>query len=111
MIRRAMVAKLKPGAFPEYIRMHENLWPELAAAIAECGIKKMVSFEDEPYLFLYAELENEDAYDRLAKMEVWKRWGETQPSLVELDANGNPQVKWIRQIWNFDARGRFDGQP
>jgi hypothetical protein len=55
MIRHAFTMKLRPGAFAEYKRLHDNLWPELFAEIERSGVATMTIFESDPDLFLFSE--------------------------------------------------------
>src|SRR5262245_51481873 len=48
--------RLKPGAVAEYRRRHEELWPDLAAALREAGIYDYSIFLDEETLHLFAVL-------------------------------------------------------
>jgi L-rhamnose mutarotase len=50
---------LKPGALPTSTDQHDHLWPELAAEIRACGIKKIATLEDDPYLFVCSEVQDE----------------------------------------------------
>ena len=52
-------------AWPSTRSWHDNIWPELVAEIEESGIAKMTIFENDPVLFLYSEIADEDAWDRL----------------------------------------------
>lgn len=103
MTHQAFLMRLKPGALAEYTRHHDELWPELAAKIRECGIRKITTFEDDPYLFLYSEVEDASAWDRLWDSDIHKRWGEVMEPLMEYGEDGKVKAKFIRQIFNFDA--------
>ena len=103
MIRQAFMMKLKPGALAEYTRQHDALWPELAAKIRECGITTIATFEDDPYLFLFSEIEDDGAWARLWDTDVHKKWGEVMEPLMEFGADGKVQATFMRQVFNFDA--------
>jgi L-rhamnose mutarotase len=103
MIRTAVVLTLKPGALEEYKRHHDNLWPELAAAIRESGIRQITTFQHGQTLFLYSEVEDDGAWDRLWETEVHKRWAEVMAPLLEMGADGKVQGAFPPRIFNFDA--------
>lgn len=103
MIRQAFVMKLKPGALAEYTRQHDQLWPELATEIRACGIKKIATFEDDPYLFLYSEVEDDGAWARLWDTEIHRKWGEVMEPLMEYGADGKVSARFVKQVFNFDA--------
>ena len=68
MIRRAFTMRLQPGKLAEYKHFHDNVWPELVAEIERSGIATMTIFENDPVLFLYSEIVDESAWDKL-----WRR--------------------------------------
>ncbi len=85
MIRRAFTLKLKPGALPEYKRHHDNIWPDLVAAIESAGIARIHSFRtdgDSPQLFLYSEITDEGAWDRFWSSEPYSRWSKIMEPLM-----------------------------
>lgn len=102
-MRQAFVMRLKPGALAEYTRHHDELWPELAAEIRTCGITKIATFEADPMLFLYSEVEDAGAWDRLWDTEVHKRWGEVMEPLMEFGDDGKVKASFMRQVFDFDA--------
>jgi L-rhamnose mutarotase len=105
MIQQAFVMKLKPGALEEYVKRHDEIWPELTAEIKKCGISKIASFEDDPYVFLYSEVEDEGAWDRLWESEIHVKWAESFEPLMEFKDDGKVDAKFVSQIFKFDASG------
>jgi L-rhamnose mutarotase len=103
MLRQAFVMKLKPGALVEYTSQHDHLWAELAAEIRACGIKKIATFEDDPFLFLYSEVEDDGAWARLWDTEIHRKWGEVMEPLMEYGADGKVAARFIKQVFDFDA--------
>ena len=106
MIRQGLLLRLKPKALAEYKRHHDEIpkkWPELAAKIKECGIKNIRTFEADPFLFLYAEVEDENSFPRLWDTEIHKKWAKVMDPLIELDAQGKPDARFLKQIFNFEA--------
>jgi L-rhamnose mutarotase len=102
MVRQAFVMKLKPGALAEYTRHHDQLWPELADAIRACGIQKIATFADDPYLFLYSEVEDVGAWARLWDTEIHRKWGEIMEPLMEYGTDGKVKARFVQQVFNFD---------
>jgi L-rhamnose mutarotase len=103
MIRQAFVMKLKPGALAEYTRRHDELWPALAAKIRECGIRTIATFEDDSLLFLFSEVDDPEAWNRLWDSDIHKKWGEVMEPLLEFGEDGKVKAKFVRQIFNFEA--------
>ncbi len=106
MIRQALVLKLKSGKLEEYIYHHDRIpteWPKLHAAIKESGIHCIRTFAAEPVLFLYAEVEDADAFPRLWDSEAHKEWAKVMDPLIELNAEMVPDARFITQIFNLET--------
>ena len=58
--RYGMVIGLKDDKVDEYLKLHENVWPEVDAMIGRCNIRNMTIFirrlpDGKHYLFMYFE--------------------------------------------------------
>ena len=76
MIRRAFTMRLQSGKLGEYKHFHDNVWPELVAEIEKSGIASMTIFENDPILFLYSEITDESAWDKLWHTKIYDKWSE-----------------------------------
>lgn len=101
MTRHAFTMKLRPGAFAEYKRLHDNLWPDLFAEIERSGIATMTIFESDPDLFLFSEIVDEEAWTKLWASEVHQRWSEALRPLFVLKADGTPDVGELKEIFHI----------
>jgi L-rhamnose mutarotase len=107
MIRRAFTMKLKPGAAEEYIRRHDSIpaeWQDLVAEIRASGIAQMTIFRNGLDMFLYSEISDEAAWDKLWNSEVHRRWAELMEPLLHLDENGVVQAGELTEIFYLDTR-------
>jgi L-rhamnose mutarotase len=70
MQRMGSVLGIKPEAIAEYKRIHADVWPEVLATIAACGIRNYTIFLKEPenLLFAYFEYYGSDFAADSAKM-------------------------------------------
>ncbi|WP_442579523.1 L-rhamnose mutarotase [Mesorhizobium sp. ASY16-5R] len=70
MQRMGSILGIKPEAIAEYKRIHADVWPEVLATIAACGIKNYTIFLKEPenLLFAYFEYHGTDFAADSAKM-------------------------------------------
>jgi L-rhamnose mutarotase len=70
MQRMGSVLGIKPEAIAEYKRIHADVWPEVLATIAACGIRNYTIFLREPenLLFAYFEYHGTDFAADSAKM-------------------------------------------
>jgi L-rhamnose mutarotase len=111
MIRRAFTMRLKPGGLAEYRRNHDNIWPELVAQIEKDGIAQITIFEKDPVLFLYSEIRDEEAWDRLWHSEIHDKWGEIMNPLMEFNDEGIVDSSQVNEVFHLEtgAKDRGDG--
>ena len=67
--------KLRPGCREEYIKRHDEIWPEMKTMMAEAGIHNYTIWLDGEDLFEYMEVDDPEAMIAVLKnSEVKKRW-------------------------------------
>jgi L-rhamnose mutarotase len=103
MIRRAFTMQLKPGALAEYKNYHDQIWPELVKQIEESGIASMTIFENDPALFLYSEIYDEEAWDKLWHTEVHDRWSELMNPLMKFRDDGIVESTEVREVFHLET--------
>jgi L-rhamnose mutarotase len=120
MIRRAFTMRLKPGGLAEYKRHHDAIWSELVAEIERQGIGQITIFENDPVLFLYSEITDQEAWDRLWHTAIHDRWGEIMNPLMEFGPDGIVDSSEVREVFHLEtgasesdqaAGARGAGQP
>lgn len=106
MIRRAFTMQLKPGATDEYIRHHDSIpqaWPRLVEEIRTSGIAQITTFRSGLQLFLYSEIADEGAWDRLWNSEVHRQWAELMQPLMHMDSSGIVQAGELNEIFHLST--------
>lgn len=101
MIRRAFTMRLKPNSLAEYKRYHDEIWPELVAEIERQGVAQITIFENDPVLFVYSEIKDPEAWDRLWATEIHDKWGEIMSKFIDFNAEGVPDSKEVREIFDL----------
>jgi len=101
MIKRAFTMKLKPGGLAEYKRHHDSIWPELVAEIERQGIAQITIFENDPVLFLYSEISDPEAWDRLWHTEIHDKWGEYMAPLMVFNDEGIVDSSEVRLVFDL----------
>ena len=109
MIRRAFTMRLKPGALAEYRRHHDAIWPELVAEIERQGIGQITIFENDPVLFLYSEVRDEAAWDRLWHRAIHDKWGEIMNPLMEFRPDGIVDSTEVREVFHLETGAGSEG--
>jgi L-rhamnose mutarotase len=102
MIRRAFTMRLKPGAMAEYKRYHDEIWPELVRQIEKDGIAHISTFERDPDLFLFSEIKDEKAWDRLWNSDIHKKWGEVMEQFMHFK-DGKVDFGELREIFHLET--------
>src|SRR5687767_13538357 len=103
MIRRAFTMRLKPGSFDEYKRHHDNIWPDLVAEIERSGIASITTFRSGDSLFLFSEITDLGAWDRLWHSDVHRRWAEVMEPLMHLKPDGIVDFGELTEIFRVET--------
>ncbi|MBQ8428822.1 MAG: L-rhamnose mutarotase [Clostridia bacterium] len=86
MEKYAWSAKIKDGMKEEYIRRHNEIWPELVQLLKDAGIGNYTIWTDGTTLFGYYECEKGVAY--AAKMQatspIVDKWNEYMEDVMEM---------------------------
>ena len=106
MIRNAFKMKLKPGpdVVAEYKRRHDEIWPELSAALAAAGVSDYSIFLDEETLTLYAvqKLSENNTADGLKDLPIVRKWWDYMAPLMEVEPDNAPVVTPLREVFHMD---------
>jgi L-rhamnose mutarotase len=89
MPRISFIITLKPGADPvEYKRRHDEIWPEMVAALRGAGIRNYSIFRDGSTLFAYLEVDDvERMAQSLADDPVNARWQACMRDMIEVEVD------------------------
>jgi len=95
MARYAFKLRIKAAAIEEYERAHEQVWPELLAAIKAAGISKYSIFRRGQELFFYMHIDDFDrAWDELAQVPINQRWQKEMAHLFEPVPDQQPRERF-----------------
>ncbi len=106
VIRRAFTMRLKPKSFAKYKRYHDNIWPELVREIEACGIAQITTFENDLQLFLYSEIYDEKAWDKLWNSRIHDQWAKRMEPLMQFRADGKVDAGPLREIFHLETAAR-----
>lgn len=87
MERLAWKGRIKPGCKSEYIKRHDEIWPEMVEVLKSAGICNYTIFANGDELFGYYECEKGIAYAEKVQAEspVVLRWNEYMKDILELE--------------------------
>ncbi len=87
MERMAWKGRIKPGCKAEYIRRHDEIWPEMKALLKQAGICNYTIFANGEELFGYYECEKGIAFAEKTQSEspIVDRWNAYMHDILELE--------------------------
>jgi L-rhamnose mutarotase len=92
MQRHAFKMFLNPGCKAEYIRRHDEIWPELVVLLKEAGISNYSIYLDAEtnVLFGYLERRDDHGMEALPDHPVMQRWWAHMGDIMRTNADGSP---------------------
>jgi L-rhamnose mutarotase len=99
--RTAFVLRVRPDKIEEYIRAHQDVWPEMLDALRGAGIRNYTIFREGNQMFGYFEADDLAAAGRyLAQQEVSTRWQDAMAELLErrVPDGGPPALEEIFRL-------------
>ena len=103
VMRRAFTLRLKPKQFAKYKHYHDNIWPELVREIAACGIAQITTFENDLQLFLYSEIYDQKAWDKLWSSKIHDEWAKCMEPLMQFRSDGKVDAGPLREIFHLET--------
>ena len=100
----AFTMKLKPGVEVEYQRRHDELWPELSAALTDAGIRDYSIFLDRTTGTLFAVQKRLPAHTTavLPGLPIMKKWWAYMADLMETNADHSPVAVPLERVFHMD---------
>lgn len=100
----AFTMKLKPGVAVEYQRRHDEIWPELSAALVEAGIRDYSIYLDRATGTLFAvqkRIANHTAHE-LPGLPEMKRWWAYMADLMETNPDNSPVAVSLERVFHME---------
>lgn len=91
-MRHAFKMYLNPGMEAEYIRRHDEIWPELSALLREAGVSNYSIHLDRETNTLFGYLERVESHTMadLPKHPVMQKWWAYMGDIMATNADGSP---------------------
>lgn len=100
----AFKMKLKPGVEAEYQRRHDEIWPELSAALTDAGVRDYSIFLDRSTGTLFAvqkRLTNHTTA-ALAGLPVMKKWWAYMADLMDTNPDNSPVAVPLERVFHME---------
>ena len=102
MFRIAMTFRLKPGAYAEYKRAHDDLWPEVARSMSDNDVN-MAIYHYQGRLFLFATAPTEAHWQRSREAPILAKWMEYMATVIVTDGAGKLIVEPMEEAFVFGS--------
>ncbi len=104
MDKIAFKMKLKPGFKEEYIRRHNEIWPELKALLKNAGISDYSIYLDEETNTLFAvqkQEENASSQD-LGNNPIVQKWWKYMADIMETNPDNSPVSIPLEKVFHLE---------
>ncbi|EIA21237.1 L-rhamnose mutarotase [Listeria fleischmannii] len=101
MERIAQLMYLYPDQQEEYKKRHDELWPELEAALKAHGASNYSIFLDKntDILFAYLEVESQARYNQIADTDICKKWWAYMAPIMKTNEDNSPVTKELHEVF------------
>src|SRR4051794_23147414 len=100
MFTIGLAMNLRPGAFGDYKRAHDELWPELAASMRKHQVS-MAIYRDGERLFLFGTAPSESDWQLGRKDPILERWDAEMTRFLESDPQGHIAFSLLPKAFGF----------
>lgn len=105
MERMGFRMRIKPGTEDEYLRRHEQIWPEMLEALRQAGFHHYSIYRDG--LTLYGSFESESVRETLALIvadPVNTRWSAMMSDILLAETDSSTGfVPALPEVFHFDG--------
>ena len=104
MIRKSFRMTLKEGKLEEYIRKHDEVWPEITKALSDAGVTNYSIYyhEKDNTLIEYMELKDDHTFDKLEDLDILKKWNVYMKNLLvtKSEQDATPIVEELTEVFH-----------
>ncbi len=101
------IQRVKKGKRKQYIKDHEECWPEMLKTIKESGIERNIIWMNGNEVLIYSMSENYDqAIKNLSKKKTFKEWSIRMESLLEVmqDFSEGGNVIKLEKVFDLEEQ-------
>ena len=104
MKRVAFKMHLNEGQKQEYIKRHNEIWPELQKLLKKAGISEYSIFLDEEtnILFAFQKVSGEGDSQDLGQTEIVKKWWAFMADIMKTNPDNSPISKPLEEVFYMD---------
>jgi len=104
MEKIAFKMKLNPGMKEEYVKRHDEIWPELLTLLKGAGVSDYSIFLDEEtnILFGVQKTSGEEGSQDLGKTEIVQKWWKYMADIMETNPDNSPVTIPLENVFHMD---------
>ncbi len=103
MQKVAFKMKLKEGFKNEYVKRHDEIWPELVALLKANGISDYTIFLDEETNTLFGvQLQSGQSSQDLGSTEIVQKWWAYMADIMETNPDNSPVSTPLVEVFHMD---------
>ena len=104
MERIAFKMKLKPGFKQEYIKRHNEVWPEIVELIKQAGIREYSIFLDEETngLFGVQKQNSGISSQELGSVAIQQKWWDYMSDIMEVNPDNSPVTTYLEEVFYLE---------
>lgn len=101
MNRMAFKMHLNQGQKEEYIKRHNEIWPELKNLLKDSGVSEYSIFLDEETntLFAFQKVEGDGGSQDLGKTEIVKKWWDFMADVMKVNPDNSPVSVELEEVF------------
>jgi len=90
-----------PGKLDEYIRKHDEIWPEMTAMMREAGLRNYTIWNNGSEVIGYYEYDGPEKKQRIyaQHQDVLSRWNAHMQGVMEMERDRDGNVLTYRQVF------------
>jgi len=104
MKRLAFKMHLNEGQKNEYIKRHDEIWPELKRLLKESGVSEYSIFLDAETntLFAFQKVTSEGGSQDLGQTEIVKKWWKFMADIMETNPDNSPVSTAMEEVFYIE---------
>ena len=104
MQRLAFKMHLNVGQKQEYIKRHDEIWPELKQLLKGAGVSEYSIFLDEETntLFAFQKVSGEGGSQDLGKTEIVQKWWKFMSNIMKTNQDSSPVTIPLEEVFYME---------
>jgi L-rhamnose mutarotase len=104
MTRIAFKMQLNEGQQQEYIKRHDEIWPELKQLLKDAGISEYsIFFDRETHtLFAFQKVSGAGNSQDLGQSEIMQKWWDFMADIMETNPDNSPIATTLEEVFYME---------